>query len=162
MIARLRIIPSRGVVKMKFAFWILLLSLCQFAHAINCPKDQPKDGSALPHLERTWAKALEVNDGDAVACILADEFEDADVDGSLHSRGEALARVAQRKPSHNELSEITPHIQGDFGYVRGLNTITDPKGSPVAKVRFTDIFVYRDGRWQSVAGQETLLSEPSK
>jgi ketosteroid isomerase-like protein len=161
MIARLRIISS-GVVKMRFAFWILLLSLGQFALGINCPKDQPKDGSALLHLERTWAKALEVNDGDAVACILADEFEDADVDGSLHNRGEAMACVAQRKPSHNELTEMTPHVQGDFGFVRGLNTITDPKGNPVAKVRFTDILVYRDGRWQAVAGQETLLSEPSK
>jgi ketosteroid isomerase-like protein len=148
---------------MKSAVWILLLlGFCPLTLGINCPKDQPKDGTALLHLERTWAKALEVNDGDAVACILADEFEDADVDGSLHNRGEALARVAQRKPSHNELSEMSPHVQGDYGFVRGLNTVTGPKGNPVAKVRFTDIFVYRNGRWQSVAGQETLLSEPAK
>jgi ketosteroid isomerase-like protein len=147
---------------MRHRLCVAVLSFCPLALGINCPKDQPKDGSALLHLERIWAKALEVNDGDAVACILANEFEDAAVDGSLHSRGEVLARVAQRKPSHNELSEMTLHVQGDFGFVRGLNTITDPKGNPAAKVRFTDIFVYRDGRWQSVAGQETLLSEPSK
>jgi ketosteroid isomerase-like protein len=147
---------------MKFAFWILFLSIAPFALGINCPKDQPKDGSALLQLERTWAKALEVNDGDAVACILADEFEDADVHGDLHNRGETLAHVPQRKPSHNQLSEMNPHVQGDFAFVRGLNTVTDPKGSPLAKVRFTDIFIYRDGRWQSVAGQETLLSEPAK
>jgi hypothetical protein len=26
-----------------------------------------------------------------------------------------------------------------------------------AKVRFTDVYVYREGRWLAVAGQETLL-----
>ncbi|HZR57287.1 MAG TPA: nuclear transport factor 2 family protein [Terriglobales bacterium] len=147
---------------MRFAFCIVLLTLCPLAFGIACPKDQPKDGTALLQLERIWAKALEVKDADAVACILANEFEDADVYGNLHSRGEALARVAQRKPSHNQLSEMSPHVLGDSAFVRGLNTVTDPKGNSVAKVRFTDIFVYRDGRWQAVAAQETLLTESSK
>ena len=113
-------------------------------------------------VERLWAKALEVNDTDAVGCILSNEFEDSDIHGELHNRGEALAHVAQRKPAHNELSEMNPHVQGDSGFVRGLNTVTDSKGNSLAKVRFTDIFVYRDGRWQAVAAQETLLTEPSK
>jgi ketosteroid isomerase-like protein len=113
----------------------------------------------LLQLERTWAKALEVNDGDVVGCILADEFADADVHGDLHNRGETLAHAAQRKSSHNDLSEMEPHVQGDFAYVRGLNTVTDRQGKIMAKVRFTDVFVYRDGRWVAVAGQETLLSQ---
>ena len=29
----------------------------------------------------------------------------------------------------------------------------------MARVRFTDIYVYRDQRWLAVAGQETLLPE---
>ena len=147
---------------MKYGLCLALLAFCPFAIAINCPKDQPRDPSALLQLERTWAKALEVNDGDAVACILADEFEDADVHGDLHDRGETLAHVAERKSSHNDLSEMEPHVQGDFAYVRGLNTVTDAKGKVVAKVRFTDIFVYRDGRWVALAGQETLLREPAR
>ena len=51
------------------------------------------------------------------------------------------------------------HIYGEIGYVRGLNTVTDPNGKVIANVRFTDIFVYRDGRWQALCGQETLLND---
>jgi hypothetical protein len=35
----------------------------------------------------------------------------------------------------------------------------DPQGKTVARVRFTDIYVYRDGRWQAVAAHESMLSE---
>ena len=35
----------------------------------------------------------------------------------------------------------------------------DANGNIVAKVRFTDIFVYRDGAWHAVAGQETLVDD---
>jgi hypothetical protein len=147
---------------MKYGLCLALLAFSPLTFGINCPKDQPRDGSALLQLERTWAKALEVNDGDTVGCLLADEFEDADVHGDLHNRGETLAHVAQRKGSHNDLSEMEPHVQGDFAYVRGLDTVTDARGKIVAKIRFTDIFVYRDGRWVAVAGQETLLSQPAR
>ena len=35
----------------------------------------------------------------------------------------------------------------------------DPNGKVLARVRFTDILVYRDGRWVAVAAQESLLSD---
>jgi hypothetical protein len=40
--------------------------------------------------------------------------------------------------------------------------VIDADGQVRAKVRFTDIFVYREGRWLAVAGQESLVSETSK
>jgi hypothetical protein len=53
-------------------------------------------------------------------------------------------------------------VYGEVGYVRGLNTVTDGDGKILAKVRFTDIFVYRQGRWLAVAAQESLVAETSK
>jgi hypothetical protein len=32
----------------------------------------------------------------------------------------------------------------------------------VARVRFTDVFTYRDGRWQALVGHETLIGEASR
>jgi hypothetical protein len=148
--------------KMKNGLCIALLSFCPLALGANCPKGQPRDGSALLPLEHIWAKALEAHDQDALLCILADEFEDANIHRDLHSRGEMLARAPQRKSSTNELSELSPHVQGDFGFVRGLDKVTDPRGKIVAQVGFTDIFAYRDRRWVAVAGQETLLTDPSR
>jgi ketosteroid isomerase-like protein len=68
---------------------------------------------------------------------------------------------------HHELSEMRAQVHGDFGYIRGLATAIavpgkdaqgkDAQGKVLAKVRFTDIYVYRDGRWQAVAAHESLL-----
>ena len=127
--------------------------------AADCPKNQPKTEAALLELEHQWADALTRKDADAVSCILANEFEDADVDGSLHSRAEALARIPQRKPWTNRLTEMRAHLEGNSAFVRGLNEILDHDGKVVARVRFTDTFTYRDGRWQALAGHETLVGE---
>ena len=90
------------------------------AFAADCPKNQPKTEAALITLENTWADALSRKDSDAVACLLADEFEDADVDGSLKSRSDTLTHIPQRKPGTNHLSEMRAHVEGNFGFTRGL------------------------------------------
>lgn len=127
-----------------------------------CPNDQPKDGSALIQQEQHWAKALEQHDSETLGCILGNEFQDFDPDGAVHDRAETLAGVPLRRPGSNHLSELQPHVYGDVGYIRGLATLVDAEGNVRARVRFTDIYLYRDGRWQAVAAQESLLAETKK
>ncbi len=134
------------------------LALALPALAADCPKNQPKTEATLIELEQNWAAALSRKDADAVACMVADEFEDANVDGSLHTRSQMLERIANRKPGVNHLTEMRAHVEGDFGFTRGLATLVDASGKVVARVRFTDVFTYRDGRWQALAGHETLLA----
>ena len=138
---------------------VVVLALAFSAFAADCPKNQPQTEAALIELERNWASALSRKDAAAVACMVADEFEDADVDGSLHSRSQMLEHIPQRKAGTNQLSEMRAHVEGNSGFVRGLNTVIDASGKVVARVRFTDVFTYRDSRWQALAGHETLLRE---
>jgi len=140
----------------------LPLALTLSAPAADCPKNQPKTEAALIELEQNWAAALSRKDAATVACLLADEFEDADVDGSLHTRSQTLEHIPQRKPGVNHLSELRAHVDGNSGFTRGLATLVDASGKIVARVRFTDVFTYRDGRWQAIAGQESLLSEAKR
>ena len=128
----------------------------------HCPKNQAKTKAALVELEKAWAVALAQHDAATVACMLADEFEEADVDGALHTRNEVLEHIPQRKPGSNGLTELRAGIEGDFGYVRGLNEVKDPSGIIRARVRFTDIFTYRDGRWQAILAHESLIGEASR
>jgi hypothetical protein len=139
----------------------MIMSALPLAGA-NCPTHTSKDSNVLAQIEQSWAAALEVRDADAVGCILADEFQDADPSGKLYNRTETLAQIPHRRPGKNILSELTPHVLGDFGYIRGLATLVNPDGKTIARVRFTDVYVYRDQRWQAVAGQETLLPEAAK
>jgi ketosteroid isomerase-like protein len=141
---------------------VLLLPLALSAFAADCPKNQPKTEAALVELEQNWAGALSRKDANTVACMLADEFEDADVDGSLHTRSQTLEHIPNKKPGVNHLSELRAHVDGNFGFTRGLATLVDGSGKVVARVRFTDVFTYRDGRWQALAGQESLLGEASR
>ena len=145
---------------MKRILWFTLL-ICPFAFG-GCPTGQTRDEGALIKTEQSWAQALDQRDSDAVGCLLADEFQEVDLHGMLRDRAENLASVIHRQPGRNQLSELHPHVYGEFGYVRGLNTVIDADGQPRAKVRFTDIFVYREGRWLAVAGQESLVTETSK
>ena len=124
----------------------VLLALASSALAADCPKDQPKTEAALIALEQNWAAALSHKDADTVGCMVADEFEDADVDGSLHSRRQTLEHIPHRKPGIHHLSEMRARVDGNSGFTRGLATLVDASGKVVARVRFTDVFTYRDGR----------------
>jgi len=145
-----------------FTFPVVLLGLSFSCFAADCPKNQAKNDATLIGLEQTWAAALNRKDVAAVACLLADEFEDADVDGSLHSRKETLDHIPNKKPGTNQLSEMRAYVEGNMGYTRGLATLVDGSGNVKARVRFTDVYTYRDGRWQALAGQESLLGAASR
>jgi ketosteroid isomerase-like protein len=128
------------------------------AYAAPCPAGQPKDGNALVQTEQVWAKALEQRDPAALGCLLAAEFEDAGPDGTLQDRDATLAKAGKHQPVHHELTEMHAQVHGDFGYIRGLATAVGAQGEVLARVRFTDIYVYRDGRWQVVAAHESMLA----
>jgi hypothetical protein len=147
------------ILSVPFVLLVVLSTLGLSAFGADCPKNQPKTEAALVELEQNWASALSRKDVDAVACMLASEFEDADVDGSLHSRSETLEHIPHKKPGVNHLSELRGHVEGNSGFTRGLATLVDESGKVVARVRFTDVFVYRDGRWQALAGQESLIGQ---
>jgi hypothetical protein len=147
---------------MKSSLCLIALSLSSLSVAAPCPAPQAKDGNALIQLEQRWAQALAVHDAEAVGCILADEFQDAGPDGRLHDRTQTLAQIPHRRPGGNILSELDPHVFGDFGYIRGVATLVDEQGRTKSRVRFTDIYVYRGQGWQAVAGQESVVSEPAK
>lgn len=137
----------------KLALWVLLLT--PLAYAAPCPSGQAKDDAALVQAEQTWAQALEKHNIAALDCILAEEFEDADPAGAITDRSTLLQRVKERPGSPHRLSEMHTHVYGDVGTIRGLATALGVDGRPKAIVRFTDVYVYRDERWQCVAAHES-------
>ena len=89
---------------MKSLFSLLLL--CSSAHAAVCPKGQLKDQATLVQIEHVWVRAAEQHDVAALACILADEFEEADFAGSLIDRSAMLASAAKPSNAHSDLSDL--------------------------------------------------------
>jgi len=108
----------------------------------------------LVRVERSWVRAAEHHDIATLECLLATEFEEADFDGSLISRSAMLANAAKPSSGHSELVDLHVHIYGQAAYVRGIG-VNSENGRPTGRTRFTDVFVYRDGRWQCVAGHDS-------
>jgi hypothetical protein len=148
-------IGRKGSVDVKYL--LLMVMVCGTAFAAPCPAGQARDAGVLIEREQSWARALEQRDAAALGCILADEFEDAGPDGKLADRAATLSKAAEHAAVHHELSELHPHVQGELGYIRGLATAVDGRGKVVVRVRFTDVYVYREGRWQCVAGHESVV-----
>jgi predicted GNAT superfamily acetyltransferase len=123
----------------RIALWLLLL--CPAAR----PAGQAKDEATLLQLEHRWAQVVEQQDPAALGSILADEFEEADFDGSVIDRAAMLVSAAKPSHVHCDFSEMHARLYGDFAYVRGIGVCSSNAGQPPLKNRFTDIFVYRQG-----------------
>jgi len=139
---------------------MLLAALAATTAARPCPLADRHDAAGLRAAEARWVHLLETRDGDGLACLLAPEFTDTNWAGQRVPRAQVLAALPHRPDTRLELSEIEVALHGEVGIVHGLNGQIDATGKPVGTVRFTDIFLYRDRRWQALSAQESVVRSP--
>jgi Domain of unknown function (DUF4440) len=116
----------------------------------------PSDTDELVHLEHRWLAAAMQRDTSVLDEILADDFIDVNSRGEVRDKADHLRSTSAPAHTRQTLGELKVRIYGPAAVVTGLNTIAAPDGSFTARVRFTDVFVKRDGRWRAVSAQETL------
>jgi ketosteroid isomerase-like protein len=116
---------------------------------------EPNSPAGAIAAEYAWVRALETRDLPALRARLAPEFLHTTWRGVLLGRSETLRAAAAAKPMKNSLSKLQARTFGDVAIVHGVNTVGSPDGS-VARVGFTDVFVYRGGAWRAISAQETL------
>lgn len=147
---------------MKSLLAITLLASTAFAAEQPCNiKPQEKSTGALIMVERRWVISLDNNDVKTLGCLLAPEFIDSGVNGEARDRTTVLKELPQHPKVKQHFRELEAVVSGDTGVVRGINHVVLPNGR-AADVRFTDTFVHRDGFWQAIAAQETLIKEDTK
>jgi len=129
-------------------------------------QDTDKSEKGLMAVEHAWYDA----EGPALReRIYAPDFVHIVADGRIVSRESELAYFRKQKPAtpeevaqrnaHHHFEDVKVRIYGDIGIVDGRTVITDVQGQVVRKTSFTDIFVWRDGRWQVINAQETPLEK---
>jgi ketosteroid isomerase-like protein len=121
------------------------------------------DAQVLLYIENEWNEAIRKND---IAWFERNFTDDAtDVSsrtGALQTRAEAIASMKTDKTVREsiELSEPSVRVDGNVAIVTGVNRIRgrDDQGKPFdRRVRFTDTFIKRDGRWQVWSTQGTTI-----
>lgn len=121
------------------------------------------DGALLAYLEQDWNDASIRRDTDWVdRNYAAFATEISSRTGALETKAEALASMKADKMvmESADLSDLNVRVEGDVAVVTGVNRV---KGRDAAgksfdrRVRFTDTFIKRDGRWQVWATQGTVI-----
>ena len=148
-----------------FAFSGVVPKLPLLAGRIQSPDGQDRlsaNQKALLDLEHDWARALERGDVKVLDRIVADDFVDSNYLGGFVTKGQMFAPGgAEKRPRRlNHLEQMHARAYGDAGIVNGINMVTDQYGKFLRRVRFTDVFIKQNGRWQAVSAQETVVIMP--
>ena len=123
------------------------------------------DVGILLYMERDWNDASLRRD---VAWFERNYADDASEissrTGALRSKAEEIESMKTEKSvlESLELSDLNVRVEGNTAIVTGINHVKgrDEQGKPLdRRVRFTDTFIKRDGRWQVWATQGTLIQQ---
>ena len=127
-------------------------------HIAVVPMPAPKEAKQeLLDLENRWLHAEQ--DPDVQEEILAPDFLHVLPTGII-TKEEQIAYLRQHPaqgpatPKHFEDMHI--RLYGTVGVVNGTVVRGDPGAT--TKTLFTDVFVYRDGKWKAISAQELHLS----
>jgi len=97
--------------------------------------------------------------------IEADDFVFTDAAGNVTTKKEDLAgeKDCRKFNGTYNLDQSEVRLYGHVAVVTARVTMdgTNREGKPVHRQsRFTDVFVWRDGAWQVVAGHSSRIAEP--
>lgn len=145
---------------------LVLIAATVFLRGSTVADDEKRtsssDRDALVMLENEWLK----NEHNAAELekILAADFLHPVMTGDILNKAQHIRFSSTHVPA----TDLTKHFEGlqvrvygDVGIVNGLVVATNKDGSTENKTVFTDVFVYRDSRWQAINAQENAV-ESSK
>lgn len=131
--------------------------------AVSSANHSLDDYGVLMYMEHDWNAADIKRDVSWFERNLAADFSGiSSGTGKIFSKAEELAdyKTGKSVTEWNELSEINIRVDGNTAIITGVNHVKgrDEKGQPMNyRLRFTDTFIKRDGRWQVWASQGTRI-----
>lgn len=114
----------------------------------------------LEQIEQRLAATWKAGDCAGWGALLAAEWSVIHITGNVITKAEALEMCRTPRPPDFDMTidEVSIRVFGDAAVVTGrTRATTGGAGSVTLTIRFTDVFVRRDGRWQVVASQATRL-----
>src|SRR5215472_3623974 len=142
---------------MKLACLVIICGMVLFTGASpSQPTSEPgsaeKSKQELLDLENHW---LQVEDDPAaLESILAPDFLHV-VPAGIITKDEQLSfmrRHPRREQGAKHFENLHVRVYGNVGIVNGA--VVAPGKEGAQKTLFTDVFAYRDGKWQAVNAQE--------
>ena len=122
------------------------------------------DETQLRDIQQQLARAWVERDRAFIERVLAPEWSVTQADGSILSRASVLRTAFETeglRVATMVIDDVTVDIFGTTAVVRGRTAATGADKSLVfdVRLRFTDVFLKRNGEWQAVASHASLLAE---
>ena len=121
------------------------------------------DAGLLLYMEMDWSDADKRGDTAWFERNFADDyFGVSSLTGKLNTKADDVAEIKNRKEVYDSAvsSDMRVRVEGNTGIVTGIYHLKgkDDKGQPLdRRIRYTDVYVKRDGRWQVLGSQGTLI-----
>jgi len=114
-----------------------------------------RNRQALIDLENEW---LTADDAQTLDRILASDFVHPVPTGDFLTKAQHIEWFAKHPRPANlkpRFERLDIRLYGDIGIANGMVVTSDANGKEIGRNVFTDVFSYRNGRWQAINGQET-------
>ena len=147
--------------KMNSILTILFVCAIFPSYVSQAARHPSKDREVLIALEQEW---LHASDAVTLDRILASDFVHVVPVDHFLTKQEHIdwtVKHPEAKERHTRFDKVQVRLYGDVGIVNGSVIASDPNGKELDRTMFTDVFVYRDGRWQAVNGQENAVRAAS-
>jgi Domain of unknown function (DUF4440) len=145
-------------------FSIASVQLLSPAAASPAPqRSAERDRQALVELENGWLKSE--HDDAALERILAPDFVHPVPTGDFLTKAQHIYYSTKYPPPaglKHRFENLNVRVYGDVGIVNGIVVAGDEHGQEVDRTIFTDVFVYREGRWQAVNAQENRVEKSQR
>lgn len=115
---------------------------------------------SLRALEAARARAVLTGDTVALSLMLAPDFNEISRLGTVRSRADNIRDIASGRLHLTVIRQdsLTVRVYGDVAVLQGVayNEGTFAGMPFTGKIRYTRVFVRRDGRWQAITVQQTM------
>lgn len=124
---------------------------------------QKADVTSLKQAELSRFKVMVAKDRAGLEAVMHRDLVYFHSSGVADNKDSYIASIFSGKSNYQSIDpvELVTRVYGKTGINTGIvnivNLSADGKETPL-KLRFTDVFVFEDGRWQMVSWQSTKLA----
>ena len=138
----------------------LLLVACAPVHphltGADATAHVPSRSETESYIRRS-AEQWAASDAAAMATFLADDYEGVASAGEVRNKARQLELAAQPSPyTGSRIDYVNFRHFGSTVIAQGAETLTRGDGGPDRRLIWTDIWMFRNGRWQVVASQDSV------
>ncbi|HEX7087180.1 MAG TPA: nuclear transport factor 2 family protein [Vicinamibacterales bacterium] len=138
---------------------VLLIAAALTLVAVPGARAQSAEEAAVRAAEDRRIKALIDDDFAALEEVLADDLTYTHSNASVDTKASYIETLRKGTTKYAAIERDTPVVRlyGNTAILTGAATMTMRGQADPVRLRYTLVYVKRDGRWQAVAWQSTRL-----